>query len=313
LRLIPEDLDLAQLLDDLYREQVAGVYVPEDAVLYVGGGARDPSPLQRSILAHEITHALQDQHFDLAGFVDLPDERADEQLARIALVEGDATLTQQLWALEHLTGAQQGELLDEAFAIDTAVLDSAPEAIARSLSFPYIEGAQFAVALFQQGGMAALDDAFANPPTTTEHILHPDRYLAGEPAVAVQTASSPGDGWSEIERGGLGEFDVQLIFDPLGRADAAQVADGWGGGELAAWDRDGDLALAVSLAFDSAADATEACQAIPRWYSEPADASSVGAGVLQSNRDWLAFTCSGDRVAFGLGPDEATARALVAG
>lgn len=308
LRLASDDIDLAAVLEDLYREQVRGLYVPEEQTLYV---PRDGSqrPGARATAAHEITHALQDEAFDLEMLLDEREDDSEGALALTALVEGDAVLTQQLWMQSHLTGEEQQEALSEGGASGDT-LANVPEYLRASLFFPYQQGAQFVVALWQEGGFAAVDDAYRNPPTTTEQILHPEKYREGEGAADVDAPRRPGSRWERAAEYELGEFDLFHIFAPLGHETATAVSEGWGGGAIRSWHRGDDTAVGATVAFDTTADANEACQALPRWYASVARGRPVGDGIYAGDRDHLAVQCSGDEVRYALAPSARIARSL---
>ena len=308
LRLAPPGTDLDATMERLYREQILGLYIPKERTLYVRKGG-DKSPLQRVTTVHEITHALQDQSFDLEAMQRRVRKDSEASLALLSLIEGDAVLTQQVWVEQYLDASEMQRLADEGQGSDDA-LDDAPDYLQASLFFPYREGAQFVVDLFRTGGFAAINEAFADPPTTTEQILHPERYRAGDEADDVTvTARPPGD-WDEAATFPFGEFDLLEIFAGLGSDSAETAAEGWGGGEIRSWEQGEDTAVAAALTFDSIGDATEACDAFGRWYVQVVGGRGVGEGLYASSEDHLALRCGGAAVRFGLGPSPAMARQL---
>ncbi|HWB71572.1 MAG TPA: hypothetical protein VG452_05075, partial [Egibacteraceae bacterium] len=233
LRLAPEGLDLAALLRDLYREQIIGLYVPEEKTFYVRGAPDALTPLGRTTAAHEMTHALQDRAFDLVAFQELEDREVDAALARLALVEGDAVLTERLWSERHQSAEERARADLEGLAGGFGALARAPSYVQQALFFPYVEGGAFVSSLYAAGGYAAVDAAYANPPTTTEQILHPDKYLGGEGQTPVALPESPGAGWDDGVTYTFGEFDLDELMTPLGAPAAADISAGWGGGRCA--------------------------------------------------------------------------------
>ena len=309
LRLADPDLDLAGTLERLYREQVLGVYVAQERTLYVGRRGRG-SPAQRMTTAHEITHALQDQHFNIRRLQKRYEDDADAALAVLSLVEGDAVLTQQLWAQEHLS-ADELQRAIEGNAAGGSALDSAPDYLRAGLFFPYAEGGLFVAALYREGGSAAVDRAFDDPPTTSEQILHPERYSGQrDDATATSVTTDPGTGWRTSATYEFGEFDLRELFKPVGEDTAVAAAAGWDGGEVRSWAKGADTAVAAALVFDSQADADEACAAVGHWYSTVADGVSTGDGVMRGDRDHLAYRCDGVAVHFALAPAGQTAKEL---
>ena len=309
LRLAPPDIDLVGIMESLYREQILGLYVPEEETLYVKQGEDPDSAAQQLTSAHEITHALQDRSFGLVDLQEAAEDDSEASLALLSLIEGDAVLTQQLWSETHQTLDQRQEALRDSSAGGDALAE-APEYLRSSLFFPYQHGVTFTLALYQSGGFAAVDAAYADPPTTSEQILHPEKYQAGEDAEPVQLAGRPGQGWRKDATYPFGEFDLQQMLLAVGPAEATVVSEGWGGGRVRSWTRDDETAVAFALSFDTAADAHEACDALPRWYAQVANAREVQEGLYEGDRDHLALDCHGDEVAAGLAADPALARRL---
>ena len=309
LRLAPRGIDLAALLEDLYREQILGLYVPEERTLFVKGGRERGSAAQQLTSAHEITHALQDQSFDLAASQEAVEDDSEASLALLSLIEGDAVLTQELWAQRHQTPQQRQDAIAEA-QVGGDALARAPEYLRASLFFPYQEGSRFVAELFTGGGFEAVDRAFADPPTTSEQILHPEKFRAGEEAVDVGVQREPGAGWEESATYPLGEFDLHQMLLALGSEAARTASEGWGGGEVRSWTRGADTAVALTVALDTEFDTREVCDAVPRWYVTVADARETTAGRYRGDRDHLAIRCERDRVHVGLAPDPAMAGRL---
>ncbi|MPZ74281.1 MAG: hypothetical protein GEU74_13815 [Nitriliruptorales bacterium] len=311
LRLAPPETDLLEVSEKLYREQILGLYVPKERTLYVRQGDRD-SPLQRMTTVHEITHALQDQSFNLVRLQRHIEDDSEAAAALLALVEGDAVLTQQLWGTRHLTGEELRRAMTEAAGSDEALSD-APEYLRASLFFPYQEGSQFVAELFRAGGFQAINDAFADPPTTTEQIMHPQRYIERDEPVAIRVGAEPGARWRPDASHPFGEFDLQQMFGAVGPDTADTAAEGWGGGEIRSWRRGTRVTVAAALAFDSSNDAAEACDAVRRWYIEVADARQSGPGVYVGDVDHMAVSCTDREVRFGLAPTAAGARTASSG
>ena len=311
LRLVPPDVDVETVVRELYSEQVIGLYVPAEITLYVAADAGSLTPYQQLTAAHEIAHALQDQHHDLERLRAGVEQDADAALALLALIEGDAVVTQQRWSAANQTSSDLRSVRAEAAARSAGALVRAPDAVMNAVLFPYREGVAFVQALIAEGGQGAVDAAFADPPTSTEQILDPVGYLARDAPVDVRVRTAPGPGWTDRGTEPLGAFDLRETFAALGDERAAAIATGWGGGQARTWHRGEEVAIAAVLAFDSPADATEACAGVPDWYRAVAGGSAgPGGDLLRGDRDVLSVRCEPTAVHLGLAPDAATAGRL---
>jgi hypothetical protein len=273
LGLLPDDADLDELLLELFGSQVAAYYRPDNGRFYIIERDQPFGPLDRIITAHEYTHALQDQHFDLEGTRISDPGEGDAALAQLAVIEGDATLTSQLWAIEHLTQAELFQLLTESLAgLDEETLAGMPLVLRRELEFPYTEGFVFVSEIYNLGGFEAVDQALATPPASTEQILHSDKYYAQEAPIEVSlddTSAVLGPGWSLAYQQTLGELDIQIFVGGGEEPDFnlpglpvewphAEVAAGWGGDRLHMYEHpDGRWAIVWQTAWDTEADAEE--------------------------------------------------------
>ncbi len=285
LGILGADDDLFDVLVNLYSGSVLGFFDTDEDKIYVVDDDDDLSAREILTYAHEYAHALQHRNFDLkAGFDKLDHADTDRSLAYRSLVEGDATIVEVLYFNYELTGDQQQAARQESTSSDDPFVD-APRLVRDSLLFPYTRGFEFTVQLFQQaGGWALIDDAFANPPVSTEQVLHVDKFLDSETPVPVEIpdlAAALGDGWTEIGQDTLGEFLLASYLATHaeetadGIAAASSAAAGWGGDRLVLWQHtDGGLVLAWRLAWDTEEDATEF------------HAAARAALLSQSDADW---------------------------
>jgi hypothetical protein len=236
---MPLDTDLRQVQLEVLTEQVGGFYDSDLEAMFVITSSDDLSALSQILYAHEFTHVLQDQHYDLDA-MGLENEQfarmPDTILARQALVEGDAMLMTEgyeAWLLRQNPAASL-DLLTDAFSISTEVLVSAPAIVQAELMFPYTDGRSFAYALFVAGnGWQLVNDAYGALPLSTEQIMHPEAYFDGEMPVDVAVvALDPllGDGWREVWHRTLGEFYLrEHLREQIDRRVASSAAEGWGG------------------------------------------------------------------------------------
>lgn len=241
--MIPPGTDLQDLVLRLYAEQIAGYYDPSRKTFYLADWL--PRLLQRGVVAHEVTHALQDQHFDLDRWLSALSPTEDGALARAAIAEGDAMAAMIAYLLEPVGAGIQdlpplSNLLEEGSAGMAAgypTFDAAPRALQQLLLFPYVEGSGFVRETLARGGWNAVDRLYRDPPASTEQILHPDRYFEArdEPrAVSLPPDAASPAGLSE---GSWGEFGTRLALAATlaDTALAVVAASGWDGDRYGLW------------------------------------------------------------------------------
>ncbi len=255
----PPGRDYAGTAFELLRTSLSGYYEPGDATVYV---ARDlDARTLRETLAHEITHALADQHFGLLARTRYRPSDDDSSTAASALAEGDATsLTFDLLERprQRLEGAEEARVrqLESSTESDAAPAASgAPAQLRVALTAPYVHGMRFVDALRRRGGWAAVNDAWGSPPTTTEQILHPDKWRAHERAMAVADPAPPtGTPLPKLGSDTYGELGLRLAFGVwMTPESAARSASGWGGDRLSVFGREGgEAALLWRVKFDEA-------------------------------------------------------------
>jgi len=233
--LIEPEVDLAKLLTDLQAEQVGGFYDIEGKAFYLLDRA-ELTAADEMIMAHEYTHALQDQRFNLKTLND-DSLDADQRLAFRAFIEGDATLSMVLYAEEHVPLYDLLESLTQVGGVKSDVLDASPAFIREMQLFPYRDGLQFTITLYQTGQWEAVNKAYANPPRSTEQILHPERYRQGDAPAVISLpdlATTLGSGWAQVKSDVLGELGLRLtLAEYIGPTAAALAAEGWSGDRYA--------------------------------------------------------------------------------
>ncbi len=319
---LPPGTDLAKLIQDVSTDSVVGFYVPgkppAKGRLYVRsqGGL---TPYTEFVLSHELTHALADQHYDLTRQDRLEAQPgADDALAAYqALAEGDATFTMRQYAAEVFTDAQRQDAARESARQSAPKLAAAPEVVQRSIAFPYDDGLRFVAALYQRGGYAAVDRAYRDPPTSSEQILHPDKYLGARdqptPVSVPDLRRALGTGWQPGADVGVGEFDLRVLLAArLPEAAAALAAGGWDGGRLRSFQRGRQTALALRTVWDSPAQAAAFCRAMRSWatgrYGAPSGPSRWSAGTQRAE-----LVCGGSRVSWLSAPDAGALDRLAGG
>jgi hypothetical protein len=273
---VPAQTDLRQAYVDFAGSQFIGFY---DTITHeiVFIGTDSPTPYQRQTLAHELTHALDDQHFDLSRLDVLESQCRDEELAAfIALAEGNARVHEALWTFENLTADELAELAAEA-GMFSGPPATVPPFVSRLIVFPYPNGELFVQSLLAAGGKEAVNEAFSEPPVSTEQILHPERYPDDEPQeLAVPDLTRElGQGWELTDQLDVGEaWLLTLLSLRLSESEARDAADGWDGGRYRAWTRVEETAVLMETVWDDDADAGQFAEAIERFV-EGAAASVV--------------------------------------
>jgi hypothetical protein len=286
LGLLPPDSSLRDLLGKTLSSEVGGYYDPRTETLAVVGEGT-AGLLGEITLAHELTHALEDQRFGIdqpaaTGF------RRDRATAASALHEGTATIAMVDYAVLKQAGTTKVPASLRAPALkaldDAAVPASSglPRYVREGLVFPYAAGSRLVNRIQGRGGWSAVNRTCGkNAPVSTEQLMHPAKYDAHEPPVRVRVDAPRGA--QLVERGDFGEFDTQQMLRAAnGRRRSARAAAGWGGGGFALWQVDGDrYGLALRWVWDSARDAAEFARAARRTARRLGRASvnSSGKGV----------------------------------
>lgn len=183
LGLAPPDFQYRALMLRVLSEQVAGYYDPKTTEFHLADWIDLDG--QRPIMAHELTHALQDQHFNLRRFEHWPKGDSDAELAAHALVEGDATLAMALYVASNPLRALAFLKSLGSTGMQSQELDKAPRAVRETLLFPYQQGSDWTKSLYKQGSWERVSKAFTELPQSTEQILHPEKYFAHEAPVKV--------------------------------------------------------------------------------------------------------------------------------
>ncbi|MCA1815800.1 MAG: hypothetical protein LC746_05220, partial [Acidobacteria bacterium] len=260
LGLIPADFQMRPFLVSVLTEQILGYYDPKSQTFYLADWIDLDG--QQPVISHELTHALQDQHFDLKRFDHWKRGDADAELAAHALVEGDATWEMTLYVLKDARRALA--MLKSVGSAQTTKIDAAPQSLRASLLFPYEQGMNWARQLYQRGGWKAVDEAFTSLPQSTEQIIHPEKYFAHEAPARVDLpdlAPALGRGWRRIDYDVNGEWGYYLILNEFLKNDdeSRRAAAGWGGDRYALYEnaRTHETTLAQLSAWDTEQDARE--------------------------------------------------------
>jgi hypothetical protein len=260
---IPTDVTIRDALLAFQTGQVVGFYNPVDGELvYIGDDQLDMT--EQFVLAHELTHAIDDQHFDLTRLDRIAAGCRDEAFeAAVGAVEGNA----QYFAAQVLT-----RFPNVAAGIGDAggagIPESVPPFITELQLWPYEAGQSFITSLASRGGLEEINRAIVDPPVTTEQVIHPDQFPAPAPRTpdVADLSKQLGAGWGDLDVMQVGEEWLHAMLglrvDPGVATDAAA---GWNGGVYRAWTDGTDSAVLFRTAWDSSEDAQEFSEAMNRW------------------------------------------------
>lgn len=291
---IPQDADLHAALRSFLTGAVVGFYDPATGELVFLGSGEDLDLTERLVLAHELTHAIDDQHFDLGRLDPLLLRCRDERFtAALGLVEGSA---QHFSSQVLLRGdVDLGDLGDALGDQEQPDLSGVPPFLLTLQQWPYLAGMSFVTALADRGGTAAIDDAMRAFPISTEQVIHPERYPDDVP-VRVDVADVSGvlgPAWGDLDAMEVGEEWLRAWLDlKLGVFDAREAAAGWDGGVYRAWTDGTDVVVVLRSAWDTAADAAAFADAAARWTgsSDGVDVHRRGVTLAFSTDPALATT-----------------------
>lgn len=273
--LLPLTVDYKKSLRDLYSEQVRGLYDPaKKRFLVVSGGSSNPQEaaaqgmlaaqglnlsMDDILTIHELDHALQDQHFDLARIDKQTAPNFDQAFAAQCLIEGDATLVMMDYLaaamgmdpgmLDAMTGGEDEGLLAGGGLMATS--SKAPPIIQKLISDPYFKGMTFCKVLRAQGGWKKIDAAYRRLPASSEQILHPDRYLGNDQPKRLEVnLPAPPAGWTYLGCDVAGEYLIRAMSDP-------QAAEGWGGDLYCSYRKGSQEGIVWLTTWDTEKDAKE--------------------------------------------------------
>ena len=322
LGLLPQGFDLLDFYTELYSEQVAGYYDDDVKAIYVVKGETFGGN-EKITYAHEYTHVLQDQIYDFHGGLGYTDENCQIDSERCAgilsLIEGDAVLTESLWFQTYATEKDYTDILDFYESYESPVFDSAPNYMQEDFIFPYMQGQAFVQSLYDQGGYAAIDQAYQNVPVSTEQILHPELYPNDKPIPVMlpDLTDTLGEGWTELDRNVMGEWFTYLILahasDPNFRVNdsvAMNAAEGWGGDTYLVYinEETEEIILVMVSTWDTPRDLDEFYEAFMQYaqkrWGEPFVDPVVG-NAWQGSDYYNSFYITGNFSTWILTPDAA--------
>lgn len=258
---LPEGTNLESLAASFAALSAGATYSPLDKQVLIVDKFKDDS-----LLTHEFTHALQDQHFDLMKLLVVRPFNFDRTESLFAVIEGDAMNVQRRSeqgdaygrrALEEIM-KQEGDRFGD-YRKDVGAIF--PPLLTETFIFRYREGARFVEAVRRSRGERGVDALFLHPPVSTEQILHPEKYEAGEAPREVQLNEEAfaASGWQNVTSTPFGEVGVRgLLMASVAEKDATRAAAGWGGDRAYLFERAGSTPLFVwKTVWDRPVDAEE--------------------------------------------------------
>ena len=234
---VPQDFDLAQTTVDLLTEQAAAFYDYNRKKLFITEST--PSDTQEPVLAHELSHALADQNFNLARFIRQGRKSDDGSTARLAVMEGQAT-----WLMSEYLARKSGRSLKNSPALASTmsrlgegaagefpVYDNAPLYMRLTLVFPYARGMLFQNAVCERDGQEGFGEVFRRAPVSTQQIIHPEDYFSNvKPTQPELPDAHLPRGYKSLVGGALGELDHAVLLEQFaGKQQAAEIAPHWRG------------------------------------------------------------------------------------
>ena len=268
--LFPPGLDLKAASLKLLKNQVAGFYDPhgKEMVLVEGGAdvgiwnSAAQFMIQRDVvgemlLAHELTHALQDQNFDLESSLDKVKDDDDRGLALKSVAEGDATLAGFAYALGRMDNSAADALVDNLKNLPQALAAEAPgtpEGLSVPLLFQYSEGVRFVAEAYRRGGWLGVDALYRKPPQSSHQILHPALYFdstAPQPRIELAGYDRIMSGWKEADADTYGELLLRVILERnLGKqSNEIGLASRWTADRMIILQQSGGVNVIWMLAF----------------------------------------------------------------
>jgi hypothetical protein len=315
LGLVNPDYDLENLVLNHLVDNMGGFYLPEDKRIYILGLRF--GGLEHLIYSHEFNHALMDQTYDYKQLRNCPED-AQRCQAVTALIEGDATLMMSQWLHQNASPGEINDLKKYHPPALALAEDSPPLYLIKDVNFPYEQGLLFVKTLFESGSWSDINNAYTNPPLSTEQILHPKKYISAEvpqPVNAPAIAAALGDNWKQIASSSLGEWTTYLLLgsgtDEGARVDdtqAKKAAQGWGGDHYQVFYTPSldKSALAIHWVWDTEKDHQEFEAALTKYLDgrfHGAHKDQPGASCWEENGQTSCFFSQPSRTLWLTAPD----------
>ncbi|HVW31208.1 MAG TPA: hypothetical protein VHL53_01605 [Acidimicrobiia bacterium] len=278
LGIIEPGVNLADQVKRLSTGSVTAFYDPKANELIIKPGQLTPYMLKT--IVHALGRADYDQHFELyrPNLVSPDDETG---VAWDSLVEGTASRIEARF-VSALPDNDKKAVQAEQQRLAGQLPKDLPDYVLVQYAFPFGSGPKFADTLMTDGGAARVNAAFQNPPTTSEQIIHPDKFLAGEGPKPL--ADPPADA-PAIRSGSMGQLMISLMLaQVLDSGDAESAADGWGADRYVAWMNGAQTCVRLAITMDTPDKTTEMGQALASWAKDTPGAAVTGSGPFTVTR-----------------------------
>lgn len=271
LGLVPADTDLVATTKSMLGAGVVGFYDPESKELYVRGS--ELTPYVKTVVAHELVHALDDQHFNLDRKE--MDKATDETgYAFTVLTEGSAKYVEEAYR-DQMSASDQESVFEEENAPPDPRLLAIPEAMIKMIWAPYAQGPELIASQVDSTSMTRVDKAFADPPVSSEQVMTPEKYASDDKPVTVAKPTLP-QGAKEVEAGTFGQFMTSLLLADASEfeiVDPNPAVENWAGDQYVSYtDSDDRECIKVDTKMDSASDAAQLESALSDWAAQAPDA-----------------------------------------
>lgn len=244
LGLLPAEIDYLEMMLDLLEDQIAGFYDDEEKIFYILDDM--PMNLQEPVMAHELFHAIQDQVWGIRNLRGSTELMTDATMALTSIIEGDALAVMMDFSAGGTFELSEIPMVETMLSSSmnerpAEIPEHIPDMIWQQLVYPYIGGVLFVIEAHRRGGWQAVNAVYSDLPTTTEQVMHPERYFdRDEPTWLTYDLSEALPDAERYYVDVLGEFILsasfaQLLDDLVSRASVARALDGWDGDRLEAW------------------------------------------------------------------------------
>jgi hypothetical protein len=263
--LLPKDYPLEQVMVKVLTEQIAGLYDPDSQEFFIADWTSPAD--ERPVMSHELTHALQDQHFHIDKWTDAAKPNDDGELARDAVIEGSAMAAMLDFELGGKGSIRDLDDFDPSLLLgdvdSSPELSKAPKVIQDELLFPYLAGVRFTQHLLKAGnGWPGFYKVFDKPPASTQQIMHPELYLQGVIPAKIDLPAAKGmmaSDWKKLDENNMGEFGVQEILKQfLDKDRSATLAARWTGDRYAIFENQKNKRTLMEFRIRLASDADAA-------------------------------------------------------
>jgi hypothetical protein len=278
LGIVEPNVNLADQVKRLSTGSVSAFYDVKANELVVRQGQLTPFVLKT--IVHEMVRADYDQHFELnRPNLAMPDDESG--VAWDSLVEGTASRIETRFVAA-LPDKDKQSVQAEQQRLAGQLPKDLPDYVLVQYAFPFGSGPRFADALLANGGAAKVNGAFQGPPATTEQVIHPEKFLAGEGPKALADPAADG---AVVRSGSLGQLMLSLMLaQVLDPGDAESAADSWGADRYVAWKNGGQTCVRLAITMDTPEKATEMGQALADWAQNTPGATVAGQGPITVTR-----------------------------